>query len=94
MTNNKSLVSFTLSKAVEIDGKKVTEIKLRQPVAGEMRGVNLSQVILGHTDTMLEVLPRITMPPLTTAQLAGEDIDFKDFTGMCNAVVSNFFGNA
>jgi len=94
MKNTAKLVTVTLSKPVKVDGEEITEIKLRKPTAGEMRGVNLAQLAVMNTDAMLAVLPRITQPSLTEQQLAGEDVDLSDFMEMAGVVVNTFFGKA
>ena len=52
---------------------QITEVQVRKPHAGELRGVSLIE--LGHLDvtTLQRVLPRITNPILTTQDVANLD---------------------
>lgn len=52
---------------------QITEVQIRKPNAGELRGVSLIE--LGHLDvtTLQRVLPRITTPTLTTQDVANLD---------------------
>jgi len=51
----------------------ISEIQIRKPKAGELRGVSLIE--LGHMDVaaLQRVLPRITSPILTTQDVANLD---------------------
>ncbi|MBC6416881.1 MAG: phage tail assembly protein [Rhodospirillales bacterium] len=62
--------TVTLDSAVRVDGEDVREIALRCPKAGELRGLMLGQLVNLETGAMLRLLPRITRPPLSEAQLA------------------------
>jgi len=62
--------TVTLSEPVTIDGKKAAKITLRKPVSGELRGLNLANIMQMDVSTMIRLLPRITMPPLDEGQVA------------------------
>ena len=53
--------------------QKITEVTLRKPMSGELRGVTLSD--LGQMDVLAlrKVLPRITTPTLTDAETGRMD---------------------
>ena len=68
MSNQTKLKKITLSGEIEIDGKKLTEINLRTPKSGELRGLSLLELGRISTDELLRLIPRITMPPLTDEQ--------------------------
>ncbi|MBF9049876.1 phage tail assembly protein [Roseobacter sp. HKCCD9010] len=78
----------TLSAAVKIDGKDVTGIDLRKPQTGELRGLKMTDVLQMDTDAMIKLLPRITQPPLTSAQVAA--LDPADFVALCGKTVLFF----
>lgn len=48
----------------------VTEIALREPTAGEMRGAQLVQVLAGEPAATAKVISRICEPHLTEAEIA------------------------
>ncbi|WP_211482480.1 phage tail assembly protein [Collimonas sp. OK607] len=52
----------------------ITEVQIRKPVAGELRGVSLMD--LGNLDVVAlqRVLPRITLPTLTPHDVAKLDL--------------------
>lgn len=78
----------TLSAAVKIDGKDVTGIDLRKPQTGELRGLKMTDVLQMDTDAMIKLLPRITQPALTSAQVAS--LDPADFIALCGKAVLFF----
>lgn len=82
------LFQATLQEPVEIDGAPVTEITLRRPKAGELRGLSVSALMQLDVTAMLKVLPRITVPPVPAHALEG--MDPADFTDLATRV-SLFF---
>lgn len=75
---------------MEVDGKEVSELELRKPTAGDLRGLNLVQVCEMHFDAAYILLPRISklnerdilnmetenFPPLMT-EIASFFVDMK-----------------
>jgi len=52
------------------DKRQVIEsVTLRRPMAGELRGTNLTDLLQMNVDAMFEVLPRIANPMLTREDL-------------------------
>lgn len=70
----------TLTSPVKIDGKSVSSIALRRPQAGELRGLKMMDVMQMDTDAMISLLPRITQPSMTGAQVAA--LDPADFVAL------------
>lgn len=52
---------------------QITEITLRKPNAGELRGLSLQRLHQADTDEILKLLPRITAPSLTPPECAQLD---------------------
>lgn len=70
-TNNMPVI--TLDEPIKRGEQTITEVRLRKPKAGELRGtqlVNLLHMDIGALET---VLPRITMPTLTKHEVANLD---------------------
>lgn len=88
MTEKTKKPDVTLTTAIKVDGKDVTGVDLRKPSTGELRGLKLTDVMQMDTDAMLKLLPRITVPPLSGAQVA--DLDPADFLAMCGKTVLFF----
>lgn len=51
----------------------ITEITLRKPSAGELRGLSLQRLHQADADELLKLLPRITTPSLTGHECAQLD---------------------
>ncbi len=52
---------------------QITEVTLRKPNAGELRGINLADLLQLNATALVTVLPRITMPTLTPPECAQLD---------------------
>ena len=59
-TLNKKMVTVKLVIPMLIDGSEVSELELRKPCAGDLRGLNLIQVCEMHFDAARILLPRIS----------------------------------
>lgn len=77
-----------LSKPIDLNGKPVAELHLREPATGELRGTQLSQLLAGDQVSVARVLSRICTPALTEAQIA--TLSVRDFTS-CYAKLAGFF---
>ncbi|KNA28337.1 hypothetical protein [Pantoea ananatis] len=49
------------------DEAAISQVELIKPTAGSIRGVRLAGLCQSDVDTLLTVLPRITLPSLTKA---------------------------
>lgn len=79
---------ITLSRPIQRqNGPAVQELTLREPGAGEMRGLKIFDLMQGDTDALIKLLPRIASPAIITeeveqfcvadiAAVAAEVIDF------------------
>ena len=84
--------TLTLSKAVTRDGKPVTAITLREPSAGELRGIKLFDLVQGDTGALVELLPRISTPALTKQEALG--LSLRDTMLALNLVATMITGEA
>lgn len=73
MPENKNPNSLTLDQPIKRGEQVITEVTLRKPSAGELRGTSLSALVNLDVDALQKVLPRITTPTLTNADVAGMD---------------------
>lgn len=64
---------ITLDRPIKRGDTEITEITLRRPDAGELRGVILSDLLRMETTAVCAVLPRITQPLLTPNEVAKMD---------------------
>ena len=89
MSRVQKLNSVTLVNPVEIDGKQVSEITLRKPMGGDLRGIALTDVLRMEMTALFKLLPRITQPSLTPQQLQTE-IEAEDLTDLGTKTVLFF----
>lgn len=65
--------------AVLSDGR---EVRVREPKAGELRGLSLQAVITMDAAAMIKLLPRITEPALSPAEVETmRAVDFGELAG-------------
>lgn len=84
--------TLTLSKAVTRDGKPVTAITLREPSAGELRGIKLFDLVQGDTGALIDLLPRISTPTLTKQEVLS--LSLRDTMLALNLVATMITGEA
>lgn len=77
-------VPITLDTPIKRGETEITTVELRKPAAGELRGVTLTDLLQMDVAALTRVLPRITSPTLTEADVAG--LDPADLTQMGSAV--------
>ncbi|WP_429118281.1 phage tail assembly protein [Aeromonas hydrophila] len=65
--------TVTLDQAIQRGDTTITEIQLRKPKAGEMRGLNMTDVVQMDVNALTKLLPRITTPMLTEAEIGNMD---------------------
>ena len=53
--------------------KEITEIQIRKPKVGELRGVSLSQLMQMDVSELTKIMPRITQPTLTAEEIQNMD---------------------
>ena len=79
--------TVTLDTPIVRGAQTITEITLRKPVSGELRGTSLSSLVSLDIDALVKVLPRIATPQLTEfdvreldpADLVQLGVTFADF---------------
>ncbi|KQM79342.1 hypothetical protein ASE70_05595 [Sphingomonas sp. Leaf22] len=71
------LATFALQSAIVVAGTTAhpagTEITVRQPKAGELRGLSTNPLIQGDYTALETLAPRITSPAITKQQFAEMD---------------------
>lgn len=66
---------------------QITEIQLRKPAAGELRGLSLSALLNLDAGAVVQLLPRITTPTLTPEE--AQRLDIADLTA-CGLEIAGF----
>ncbi|VVD78306.1 phage tail assembly protein [Pandoraea fibrosis] len=64
---------ITLDTPIKSGKNEITSLELRKPGAGELRGINLSDLAQMSVDALIKVLPRITSPSLADHEVASMD---------------------
>lgn len=79
--------TIALDTPIKRGDQRITEVVLRKPSAGELRGVNLTDLLQMSVDALTIVLPRITTPTLLK-----EDVRTMDPADLVQlgAAVANF----
>lgn len=86
--------TITLETPIKRGDQTIGAISLRKPNAGELRGLNLTDLLQMDVVALQRVLPRISSPMLTEADVSG--MDPADLV-QCGATVMGFLllkGNA
>jgi len=64
-----TLVTVTLEEPVIRGDQKIAELGLRRPRSGELRGLSMIDIVQLKIDAVHDLLPRITVPPLTNPEV-------------------------
>ena len=66
---NTAFETVKFKEPVQVGGKEVSEIKVRTPTAGELRGCQMTMLLQMDVGQMFKVLPRVTTPAVTEADV-------------------------
>ena len=73
MTDRKTAASITLEEPIQRGTTTITDVTVRKPKSGELRGTQLVNLLHMDVAALEIVLPRITQPTLTKAEVANLD---------------------
>lgn len=65
--------TITLDQPIKRGDAEITTVELRRPASGELRGLNLTDLLQMDVAALQRVLPRITTPTLTEQEIAALD---------------------
>lgn len=85
--NKQTSASVELDTPVKREGDDVTALTLRKPMAGELRGLSLADLINMDVDAIIRLLPRISTPVLSEQE--ARNMDPADLVG-CGGEIANF----
>jgi Phage tail assembly chaperone proteins, E, or 41 or 14 len=83
--------TITLAEPIKRGEQVIEKITLRKPRAGELRGLNLQQLISVDVTAILQLLPRISEPVLTSDECG--NLDPADLTEI-GGTIRGFFMTA
>lgn len=61
--------TVTLDEPVKREGGDIASVQVRRPSSGELRGLSLAELLNSNVDPLIKLLPRITIPTLTEADI-------------------------
>lgn len=70
------------------EGRDLTGLRLRRPLAGDLRGIKLALLLQMDTDALAQVVERVSEPLLPAARFWA--LDPEDLTEVAMAVVGFF----
>jgi hypothetical protein len=82
------MTKVVLQTPIKTGTLNITEVDLRRPVTGELRGVRLFNLLQMDVTAISTILPRITTPALLPDDVAG--LDPADFMALATEVVGFF----
>lgn len=80
------LKTIELTTAIKRGDKEIKTVEVTKPNVRALKGLKMVDVLYIDVDAFLTLLPRVTQPVLTKADL--ENLDPSDFTQLCTEVVS------
>jgi len=79
---------ITLAEPIVRGEQKIASIQLRKPKAGELRGLSIQELMNARASATLDLLPRISMPPITQAE--ADAMEPEDLAS-CSGAIIDFF---
>lgn len=68
--------------------QEIKELALRKPKAGELRGLSIQELMNARVASTLDILPRITMPPIS--QQEADNLEVEDLAAASGIVIGFF----
>lgn len=65
--------TITLDTPIKRGKTEISEITLRKPSSGELRGIQLAELIQLDVASLIKVIPRLSNPGLTAPEVANLD---------------------
>ncbi|MFQ2218391.1 phage tail assembly protein [Aeromonas enteropelogenes] len=65
--------TVTLDTPIQRGETTISEINVRKPQSGELRGLNMTDILQMDVNALSKLLPRITSPALTEVDISGMD---------------------
>ena len=88
----RKMETIKLTEQIVRGEQKITELTLRKPKAGELRGLSIQELMNARVAATLDLLPRITMPPITQAE--ADDLEPEDVANASGAIIGFFMSSA
>jgi len=79
-------VPHELATPITLGKQEISNLHVRRPKPGDLRGLQLGALVNGDTDAMLKLIPRLTTPSLPE-EIICEQMNALDLTGLTDKVV-------
>ncbi|RLM12559.1 hypothetical protein BIY27_11385 [Gibbsiella quercinecans] len=79
-------IEVTLDTPIKRGDSEITKVTLTKPASGALRGVKLAELMELDYNAVASVLPRVSSPTLTIAEISS--MDPADFMQLAGGVVS------
>lgn len=76
---------LTLEEPIVRGDQIISEVELRRPTNGQMRGLNLQDIQRADINTMIALIPKITVPPLIAHEVE-ESLCLADTLAIAGAI--------
>lgn len=76
--------NILLSAPVIRSGQRIDAVSIRQVRAADLAGIKLSDLVVSDVNTLIQALPRCTVPPLTEDEVAF--LSVTDLVQLANAL--------
>ena len=80
--------SLRLTTAIQRGEQSITQLALRKPKAGELRGLSMQELMNARISAVLDILPRITTPPIT--QQEADNMEVEDVANASGIIIGFF----
>ncbi len=80
------LAEVTLSSPVKRGEQTIDLVKIREPRAGELRGLKMVEVAQLDVDSLMTLLPRVTLPQLHATEI--EQMPPADFFALATEIAN------
>ena len=84
--------TLDLQQPIQRGDQLIASVSLRRPLAGELRGIKLAELLQMDVSALAVLLPRISTPTLTTADV--NQLDPADLVAIATEVASFFLPKA
>ena len=81
-----TVATVTLDSPITRGATTITQLHLRKPKAGALRGINLAELLMLRAESVMVLLPRITEPPLLKHEV--ENMEPVDLIACATEVVN------
>ena len=88
MPTNPDIETVEFDNPIQRGDLTISQVNINKPKTGALRGLSLSDLLKLDVDTVIKLVPRVSIPPLAEHEVAA--LDPTDFLSLSTAVVGFF----